>query len=133
MRGLLLFFEESTEPSKFKLLYNTWGVALLYSIAVFNPKYYGFTERSEIVANQIISNDGWMAKVCNSKLQQINSKQFDDVSFKLDYSLKDIDYAIEEVFLGKVREVEYLVQQIRKLNQECSEKDFSILGERVDE
>jgi 3-hydroxyisobutyrate dehydrogenase and related beta-hydroxyacid dehydrogenases len=127
------FFEESTEPSKFKLLYNTWGVAMLYSIAVFNPKYYGFTERSEIVANQIISNDGWMAKVCNSKLQQINSKQFDDVSFKLDYSLKDIDYAIEEVFLGKVREVEYLVQQVRKLNQECSEKDFSILGERVDE
>ena len=76
---------------------------------------------------------GYAPYTDNSNKYQIPFNAIDDFDKDEVVEIIDIDYAIEEVFLGKVREVEYLVQQIRKLNQECSEKDFSILGERVDE
>ncbi|WP_348921671.1 NAD(P)-binding domain-containing protein [Enterococcus rotai] len=123
------FFEEDTAPTKFKLLYNTWGAAILYTLKLFNPTSYDFSKKDESVALEIVKRDGWMSLVCSSKLDQINNKNFDDVHFKLEYMVKDLNYALEEVFYNnETKMIQYLIGKYCDFDEKYMEYDFSIIG-----
>lgn len=124
----IYFFEKSTEPTKFKLIYNSWGAYLLYSIKLFNPLKYGFSPKSQEVAKTIVCNDGWMSLVCHSKLEQINNQNFDDIHFKIEYMVKDLEYANYSVFHGELREIIFLLQQYRDCLKNDSGKDYTVIG-----
>lgn len=124
----IYFFEKSTEPTKFKLIYNSWGAYLLYSIKLFNPLQYDFSPKSLEVANTIVCNDGWMSLVCNSKLEQINDQDFDDIHFRVEYMVKDLEYANFSVFHDEVKEINYLLQQYRDCLVTDSGKYYTVIG-----
>ncbi|HGR9569199.1 TPA: 3-hydroxyisobutyrate dehydrogenase, partial [Streptococcus pneumoniae] len=110
------------------LIYNSWGAYLLYSIKLFNPLQYDFSPKSLEVANTIVCNDGWMSLVCNSKLEQINDQDFDDIHFRVEYMVKDLEYANFSVFHDEVKEINYLLQQYRDCLVTDSGKDYTVIG-----
>lgn len=122
------YFEKETEPTRFKLLYNAWGAAILNSIKTYNPSRLGLCPSSLETANHIIKNDGWMRLVCSSKLDQINSGDFDQVSFNLKYMKKDLSYAREEIFGDFNSNFNFLYDQIKNLEPNDNQVDFSIIG-----
>lgn len=122
------FFSQLTEPTQFKLLYNAWGAAILRTIKTYNPSRLNLCSTSLETANLIIKNDGWMKLVCESKLDQINEKNFSEISFELKYMLKDLKYARDEVLGTEDLNFNFLYEQLRYLDSENNNVDFSIIG-----
>lgn len=129
----IYYFENSTEPTKFKLIYNSWGAYLLYSIHLFNPTKFDFSKKSLEVAKSIVCNDGWMSLVCNSKLDQINNQNFDDIHFRIEYMVKDLEYANFSVFDHKLKEVDYLLKEYKKAALNNPGMDYTVIGKESDE
>lgn len=129
----IYYFSESTAPTKFKLLYNGWGAAILLTLKYFNPEHYNFALNDANVIREIITTDGWMSGVASSKFEQINSEAFDDVNFKLESMIKDLEYAFESIH--EFRNCSYF-EMVRKnytsIPSTFLKKDFSIIGMRDD-
>jgi 3-hydroxyisobutyrate dehydrogenase and related beta-hydroxyacid dehydrogenases len=120
-------FEESGNPTKFKLLYNFWGASILLTLKYFNPRYLEFNEKDLVTANSIVKTDGWMSLVCSSKLDIINADSFDDIHFKAELMLKDLIYATEEI--AHIHNSEYcsfVTSNYSKIKDK--EKDYTVVS-----
>ncbi|WP_233554862.1 NAD(P)-binding domain-containing protein [Atopobacter sp. AH10] len=129
----IYIFEKSTEPTRFKLLYNAWGAYILYSLKLFNPRKYGFSSTSLELAKKIVCSDGWMSLVCDAKLDQMDRQDFDDIHFKIDYMVKDLEYANTSVFHRRLREINYLVEEYKNALHHNAGRDFTAIGREYDE
>jgi 3-hydroxyisobutyrate dehydrogenase len=86
-------FGTAGNPTRFKLVYNAWGAALLHTLAAFVPTLYsGLTDDFD-VAREILKSDGWMSLVCASKLDRMTSSDFSDPDFALRHMVKDLRYS----------------------------------------
>lgn len=127
----IYFFENSTAPTKFKLMYNAWGAAILLTLKTFNPANFEFQVNDLALAYEIIENDGWMAGVCQSKLAKIINEEFDDVHFKLELMNKDLLYARNSLGgLSKDSLFKLVLEQYSSLTKDdyLKTKDFSIIA-----
>ncbi|ORT57219.1 NAD(P)-binding domain-containing protein [Streptomyces sp. CB03238] len=86
-------FGSAGHPTRFKLVYNAWGAALLHSLTAFVPTLRTVLDDDFDVAARILSSDGWMAPVCASKLDRMVESRFDDPDFALRHMVKDLRYA----------------------------------------
>lgn len=86
-------FNVPGHPTRFKLIYNAWGAAILHSMGSFVPVLIDLLDEDFEVAIQILKNDGWMALVCSSKLDRMLEEKYGDPDFALRHMVKDLRYA----------------------------------------
>ncbi|MFH9690907.1 NAD(P)-binding domain-containing protein [Streptomyces sp. NPDC017413] len=86
-------FGTAGHPTRFKLVYNAWGAALLHSLTAFVPALRTTLADDFDVAARILSSDGWMSLVCASKLDRMVESRFGDPDFALRHMVKDLRYA----------------------------------------
>ncbi|MER6047741.1 hypothetical protein K2224_37785 (plasmid) [Streptomyces sp. BHT-5-2] len=86
-------FRTSGHPTRFKLVYNAWGAALLHSLKAFVPTLRAALGEDFDVAGEIVKSNGWMSLVCASKLDRMVEERFDDPDFALRHMVKDLRYA----------------------------------------
>ncbi len=115
-------FKTLGEATKFKLVYNTWGAFLLYSIKIFLP--YLIKSNDFDIISKIICNDGWMSKVCEGKLKKILTNDYEDVSFSLNMMNKDINYFLKIYEVNNLS-LKYIIDDYLSKESEC---DFSIIS-----
>lgn len=136
MSNKIYVFSESGGPSKFKLLYNVWGAAILLTLKAFNPLNFDFNTKDSELACEIVKEDGWMSAVCQSKLDQVNKKEFEDVHFRLELMVKDLLYAQKSIIdLNENDFFEFILTQYKESNKInlLRKLDFSIIARKVDE
>ena len=90
-------FSSIGSATKFKLLYNIWGLCYLYFFSEYVPVLKKeFNEADRSVAIQALKANGPMAIICTSQLEKILNEQYRDVNFKYSNMLKDMNYARTE-------------------------------------
>lgn len=122
----LYFFHALGDPTKFKLIYNTWGAEMLCQFR----EMYNVIEteiKTKDVAWDILCNDGWMSLVCSGILPKLNSID-DTVSFKLKYMKKDVDYS-QDLFKDSKNVLYHTTQKNLDdfVNEDNENKDFSLI------
>lgn len=95
---LLLFshciyeFKSEGDPTKFKLIYNFWGAAMIWQLSelyvIINKEFHC----NELVW-KILETNGWMSAVCKNIIPKVKENKFNDVRFKLKYMKKDVSYS----------------------------------------
>ncbi|GLV87978.1 hypothetical protein Slala03_76670 [Streptomyces lavendulae subsp. lavendulae] len=102
-------FSAPGNPSRFKLVYNAWGAALLHTLTAFIPTLQDDLAEDFAVAAEIVQGDGWMSLVAASKLGRMVEQNFEDPDFALTHMVKDLRYA--HSVLGEANPLVNLVYQ----------------------
>lgn len=122
-------FSENGVPTKFKLIYNYWGATILLTLKYFNPELFDFNKHDMILVKKILQKVGWMSKVVSDKLEKINNQEFDNIHFKAELMVKDLNYAMLDI--GEFREDEYYKRILDEyLKIENLEKDYTIIAKK---
>ncbi|MFJ6780861.1 NAD(P)-binding domain-containing protein [Streptomyces yangpuensis] len=102
-------FHAPGNATRFKLVYNAWGAAILHSLTAFVPTLESILGDDFDVAADVVKNDGWMAPVCASKLDRMIDQKYDDPDFAIKHMVKDLRYARD--VLGTSNELLNMVSQ----------------------
>lgn len=122
-------FKEKCEPTKFKLIYNTWGAEMLYQLSEMYKVIENEFKNKDMVWD-IFSNDGWMSLICKTMISKVHGND-NSVSFKLKYMKKDVDYS-EDIFIGYDSNM-YRITKAKYdafVNDSNENEDFSIIIDR---
>jgi len=126
-------FNNKSEPTKFKLLYNLWNLSELYMFSEILPIIKAEFNDDQ-VAKTALKSEGWMANLMNDKLDICLNNNFDNLSFKYDYVIKDYKYALSLFSPSHMP----IVKQIKKIYENnningWNNKDFTIISSIYDD
>lgn len=121
-------FSSPGNPTRFKLIYNSWGAAILATFGPHAELLATHLHKDLDLALTIVQSDGWMAPVVSSKLARYRSRNFSNPDFKLSHMVKDLNY-----LNSLLCEADRYVHEVRKmyedlLDPETSNLDFSVIS-----
>ncbi|QIS41244.1 hypothetical protein GW571_03330 [Clavibacter capsici] len=103
MAAVVYDFPTPGDPTRFKLLYNAWGAALLQTLTTFVPLFESALPESRDTAWRILRYDGWMSLVMDAKLDRALGHDFGDADFSVRNMVKDLGHALEMIGDGQGR------------------------------
>lgn len=121
-------FSAPGNPTRFKLIYNSWGAAILATLGPHAELLATHLQEDFDLASIIIQSDGWMAPVVSSKWERYRDIDFNNPDFRLSHMVKDLNY-----LRSILRETDVQAHEIRKeyentLTAETSNLDFSVIS-----
>ena len=85
-------FSTPCAPTKFKLVYNAWGAAILASVREYWAQMRELLSDNDIeTARAVVENSGWMSLVCKSQLRWAEELK-PHIDFLLRHMVKDLNY-----------------------------------------
>ncbi|WP_350350150.1 NAD(P)-binding domain-containing protein [Microbacterium sp. A8/3-1] len=121
-------FSAPGNPTRFKLIYNSWGAAILATLGPHAELLSTHLHEDFDLASTIVQSDGWMAPVVNSKWARYRDRDFDNPDFRLSHMVKDLNY-----LRPILRETDVHAHQVRmeyeaSLTPETSNLDFAVVS-----
>ncbi|MFK0016257.1 NAD(P)-binding domain-containing protein [Streptomyces sp. NPDC091027] len=86
-------FSRPGNPTRFKLIFNAWGAALLHCAGVFARQLPQHLAEDYPTAADAITSVGWMADLAAAKLDRIERADYSDPDFAVRHMLKDVELA----------------------------------------
>ncbi|MCI8392221.1 MAG: NAD(P)-dependent oxidoreductase [Roseburia sp.] len=117
--------------TKFKLLYNIWGLCYLYFFSEYVPILEEeFEKKDRDVAIEALKANGPMAAICTSQLDKIINERYGDVNFKYANMLKDMNYARNEFKMYHIPISDMIVEFCKGFLDDTNRKcDYTIVAE----
>lgn len=88
-------FSAPGNPTRFKLIYNSWGAALLTTLGPHVALLSEHLTDDFDLASRIVRSDGWMAPLVASKWDRRLDDYFENPDFRLAHMVKDLNYLRE--------------------------------------
>lgn len=120
-------FSEPGNPTVFKLIYNSWGAAILATLGPHADMLAEYLPEDFDVAAKIVTSDGWMSSVARSKLGRYCASDFGDPDFKMELMIKDLTYLGQLNGDSDARLAQIRQEYERVMDASTAALDFSVV------